>query len=98
MTEAHPARPILVVGVAVLVGACGGGEGESSREAGPWSLEASLAEAGAGDPFCDDVTARVAEFMAQYEGQLPPSPDYGGAAVVGTVREAPQLLRVQSGE
>ena len=90
MTEAHPARPILVVGVAVLVGACGGGEGESSREAGPWSLEASLAEAGAGDPFCDDVTARVAEFMAQYEGQLPPSPDYGGAAVVGSFSDIPE--------
>jgi ABC-type transport system substrate-binding protein len=46
-----------------------------------------LADAGSGIPFCDDVTARVAEFMSQYEGQAPPSDRYWGTAVVGSVGE-----------
>jgi peptide/nickel transport system substrate-binding protein len=48
-----------------------------------------LAEAGSGIPFCEEVTARVAEFMSQYEGQMPPSAQYGGAAVVGSIGEIP---------
>jgi len=52
-------------------------------------LEASLAEAGAGIPFCENATARVAEFMSQFEGQMPPSARYGGAAVVGSIGEIP---------
>ena len=84
MGETRSTRPILVAGAVVVMGACGGGDGGASREAGPWSLEASLAEAGAGIPFCENATAGVAEFMAQFEGQLPPSPDHGGTAVVGS--------------
>ncbi|HIF06326.1 MAG TPA: hypothetical protein EYQ64_05060 [Gemmatimonadetes bacterium] len=90
MRKARSTRPILAFGVAVLMGACGGGDGEASGEAGPWSLEASLATAGAGDPFCEGVTARVSEFMTQFEGQLPPSPEYGGAAVVGSFSDIPE--------
>jgi len=52
-------------------------------------LEASLAEAGAGIPFCENATARVAEFMSQFEGQMPPSARHGGAAVVGSIGEIP---------
>ncbi len=43
-------RLILVAGLAVTIGACGGDGG--SREAGPWMLEASLYEAGAGIQLC----------------------------------------------
>ena len=82
-------RTILAIGAAVVLGACGGGEDSASREAGPWRLEASLSEAGAGDPFCEDVTARVSTFMSQYEGQMPPSTRYGGTAVVGNIGEIP---------
>ena len=45
MREARLARLILVAGLTAMMGACGG-EGGASREAGPWMLEASLAEAG----------------------------------------------------
>ncbi len=90
MRDARLARSILAAGMgAVIVGACGGGEGGASREAGPWMLEASLAEAGAGIPFCENATARVAEFMSQFEGQMPPSARHGGAAVVGSIGEIP---------
>ena len=90
MRDARLARSILAVGVvAVAAGACGGGEGGASREAGPWMLEASLSEAGAGIPFCEDVTARVSAFMSQFEGQMPPSEFYGGAVVVGSIGEIP---------
>ena len=90
MRDARLARSILAAGMgAVIVGACGGGDGGASREAGPWMLEASLAEAGAGIPFCENATARVAEFMSQFEGQMPPSARYGGAAVVGSIGEIP---------
>ena len=71
MRQARLTRSILAAGLAVVMGACGGGEGGASREAGPWVLDASLAEAGAGVPFCENVTARVAEFMSQFEGQMP---------------------------
>ncbi len=90
MRDARLARSILAAGMgAVIVGACGGGEGGASREARPWMLEASLAEAGAGIPFCENATARVAEFMSQFEGQMPPSARHGGAAVVGSIGEIP---------
>ena len=48
-----------------------------------------MAQAGAGIPFCEEVTARVAEFMSQYEGQMPPSERHGGTAVVGSIGEIP---------
>ena len=89
MRGAWLTRSILAAGAAAVVGACGGGEGGASREAGPWMLEASLSEAGAGIPFCEDVTARVSAFMSQFEGQMPPSERYGGAAVVGSIGEIP---------
>ncbi len=73
MREARSTTSVLAVGAVVLMGACGGGEGGASREAGPWMLEASLSEAGAGIPFCEEVTARVSAFMSQFEGQRPPS-------------------------
>ena len=69
----------------MLTGACGGGEGVAR----PWSLEASLARAGTGIAFCGQVTARVAEFMSRYEGQMPPSDRHGGTAVVGSIGEIP---------
>ena len=89
MRDARLARSILAVGAAVVAGACGDGEGGASREAGPWMLEASLSEAGAGIPFCEDVAARVSAYMSQFEGQMPPSELYGGAAVVGGIGEIP---------
>ena len=89
MTDIPLTRSILVAGAAVVLGACGGGEGGASREARPWMLEASLAEAGAGIPFCENVTARVSEFMSRFEGQMPPSTRYGGTAVVGSIGEIP---------
>ena len=89
MRGAWLTRSILAAGAAAVVGACGGGEGGASREAGPWMLEASLSEAGAGVPFCEDVTARVSAFMSQFEGQMPPSELYGGGVVVGNIGEIP---------
>ena len=89
MRDARLARSILAVGAAVVMGACGGGEGGASREARPWMLEASLSEAGSGIPFCADVTARVSAFMSQFEGQMPPSERHGGAVVVGSIGEIP---------
>ena len=83
MRDARLPSSILGVGPAVLMGACGGDDGGARS----WSLEASLAQAGAGIPFCEEVTARVAEFMSQYEGQLAPSERYGGSAVVGAISE-----------
>ena len=85
MRDAALTKSLRWVGAAVLMGACGGAE----DVARPWSLEASLAQAGAGIPFCEEVTARVAEFMSQYEGQMPPSDRHGGAAVVGSIGEIP---------
>ena len=89
MTDTRLTRSILAAGAAVLVGACGGGEGGASREARPWMLEASLSAAGAGIPFCEDATANVSAFMSQFEGQMPPSERYGGTAVVGGIGEIP---------
>ena len=89
MTDTRLTRSILAAGAAVVLGACGGGEGGASREARPWMLEASLAEAGAGIPFCENVTARVSAFMSRFEGQMPPSARYGGTAVVGNIGEIP---------
>ena len=88
MREARLARLILVAGLTAMMGACGG-EGGASREAGPWMLEASLAEAGSGIPFCEEVTARVSAFMSQFEGQMPPSERHGGTVVVASIGEIP---------
>ena len=49
----------------------------------PWNLEPAVVEAGAGIPFCEDATARVAAFMSRFEGQAPPSERYGGTVTVG---------------
>ena len=89
MRDARLTRSMLAALAGVVMGACGGGEGGAFREAGPWRLEASLADAGAGIAFCEDVTARVSAFMSQFEGQIPPSARYGGAAVVGGIGEIP---------
>ena len=89
MTDIRLTRSILAVGAAVVVGACGSGEGGPSREAGPWVLGVSLSEAGAGIPFCEDVTARISAFMSQFEGQMPPSERHGGVAVLGGIGEIP---------
>ena len=89
MRDTRLKRSILAIGVVVIVGACGGGEDGASRAAGPWMLEASLSEAGAGIPFCEEVTENVSAFMSQFEGQMPPSERYGGAAVVGGIGEIP---------
>ena len=67
---------------AMVVGGCADG----TPSAG-WRLDATLADAGSGIPFCDEVTANVADFMSQYEGQAPPSDRYGGTAVVGNANE-----------
>jgi len=87
MRDARLTGSVLAAVVGVVMGACGDGQGGAFREAGPWRLDASLSEAGAGDPFCEDVTARVTEFMSQFEGQMPPSARHGGTAVVGTIGE-----------
>ena len=89
MRDARLTRSVLAAVAGVVMGACGGGEGGASPEAGPWMLEASLSEAGAGIPFCEGVTAHVSEFMSQFEGQIPPSERYGGAVVVGAIGEIP---------
>ena len=62
---------------------CDGPRRLCRRNAAGW-LDSTLADAGSGIPFCDDVTARVAEFMSQYEGQAPPSDRCGGTAAVGS--------------
>jgi peptide/nickel transport system substrate-binding protein len=64
-------------------------QGSSRAESGAWSLDPSLGEAGVGIPFCDDVTARVTEFMGGYEGRRPPTERYGGTVVVGAAGELP---------
>ena len=89
MRDTRMTRSILAAGLVVVTGACGGGEGGAFREAGPWMLAASLAEAGAGVPFCEDVTARVSAFMSQFEGQMPPSERHGGAVVVASIGDIP---------
>ena len=89
MRDARLTRSVLAAVAGVVLGACGGGESGGSREAGPWRLEASLAEAGEGIPFCEGITARVSEFMSQFDGQMPPSELHGGAAVIGSIGEIP---------
>jgi peptide/nickel transport system substrate-binding protein len=86
MRHSRLTRSILATMTALILGACGGDEVAPS---GPWELEASLAVAGAGIPFCETVTARVSDFMSQFEGQMPPSDRYGGSAVVGSFGEIP---------
>ena len=89
MRDARLTRSILAAVTAAVIGACGSGERGASGDPVPWRLEASLAVAGAGIAFCDDVTADVSEFMSQFEGQMPPSERYGGAVVVGSIGEIP---------
>ena len=89
MRDAALKTSVLAMGVVVVVGACGGGENGASRAAGPWMLEASLSEAGAGIAFCEEVTGNVSAFMSQFEGQMPPSERYGGTAIVGSIGEIP---------
>jgi len=52
----------------------GGRRGEIVR----WSLDPGVADIGDGIPFCDAAMARVAEYMGQFEGQVPPDDRYGG--------------------
>ena len=67
---------------AVVAGGCADGV-----QSDGWRLDSTLADAGSGIPFCEEVTARVADFMSQYEGQAPPSERHGGTAVVGAIGE-----------
>ena len=76
-------RTILVLAV-VGPSACGDGGGTGS-----WSLDPRVVQAGAGVPFCEEVTARVSEFMSGFEGQAPPSEQHGGVVVVGLPGELP---------
>jgi peptide/nickel transport system substrate-binding protein len=71
-----------------VVGAVGCRDsGSSVADPASWSLEPAVAEAGAGIPFCEESTARVAAFMSGFEGQAPPSERYGGTVVVGVPGE-----------
>jgi len=76
-------RAILVLAVLGAV-ACRD-PGVRGNETAPWSLDPAVLEAGAGIPFCEEAMARVAEFMSGFEGQMPPSEQYGGTAVVGVI-------------
>ena len=71
-----------------VVGACAD-PGVPGAEVRPWGLDPSVREAGAGIPFCDEVTARVTSFMSNYDGQMPPTERYGGTVVVGAAGELP---------
>ena len=55
----------------------------SDAEPRSWSLDLRGLEAGADIPFCEEAMARVAAFMSRFEGQVPPSEQYGGTVVVG---------------
>ena len=80
-------RWALLITAAALSGACAGGEGGTPAEALPWSLDRGVAEIGDGIPFCDAAMARVAEFMGQFEGEVPPDDRFGGTAVVAVIGE-----------
>ena len=74
--------------ILTVLGAGGCGERDVSvAEPASWSLESAVLEAGAGIPFCEEATARVAAFMSRFEGQAPPSEQYGGTVVVGAPGE-----------
>jgi peptide/nickel transport system substrate-binding protein len=75
--------------VTFAMAACGGSDANDPIGAQAWSLDASASTAGTGVAFCEQAMAGVAEFMAQYEGQMPPSDAYGGTAVVATIGEIP---------
>ena len=85
MRKARWVSTILMLAV-LAAGAC---RDESLRDTvlRSWSLDPSVVEAGAGIPFCEEATARVAEFMSRFEGQTPPSERYGGTVVVGAPGE-----------
>ncbi len=76
----RPRWTVLVAAVA-LSGACGGGDGGPSGETVPWSLDPVVTDIGDGIPFCEAAMARVAAYMGQFEGQVPPDDRYGGTAV-----------------
>ncbi len=78
--------PAVLALVAMGPSACRDG-GPPGAESLPWSLHPSVVEAGAGIPFCEESTARVAEFMGRFEGQAPPSERYGGTVQVGVPGE-----------
>ncbi|RMH11615.1 MAG: hypothetical protein D6701_14810 [Gemmatimonadetes bacterium] len=72
--------------VAAVVVACGD-EGGAPMGAVPWRLDRTLLEQGRGIPFCEKVTADVEAFLSRWDGTEPPSDDYGGTVVVGTIGE-----------
>jgi peptide/nickel transport system substrate-binding protein len=86
MAQVGPAVSTILVITVVGAGGCLDG-GSSVAEPAPWSLDPSLAESGAGIPFCEESTARVAAFMSRFEGQTPPSGRHGGTVVVGVPGE-----------
>ncbi len=79
-----------VLAVALVVsGACGGGEAGPSGEVVPWSLDGGVVDIGDGIPFCEAAMARVAEYMGQFEGQVPADERYGGTAAVAAIGPIP---------
>jgi peptide/nickel transport system substrate-binding protein len=78
---------VLLATVATV--ACGGDDSSAPVGAQPWSLDPTATTAGAGVAFCDQAMADVATYMSQFEGQMPPSDEYGGTAVVATIGEIP---------
>jgi peptide/nickel transport system substrate-binding protein len=76
-----------VMAFSLAVGACGGDGGGGPVPAGPWSLDRTMLEAGRGNEFCERAMTDVAEFLSQYEGEMPPSDRYGGIATVGSIGE-----------
>ena len=82
------ARWIPTVLILTVLGAGGCRDrGLSVGEPVAWSLEPAVAEAGTDIPFCEEATARVADFMSRFEGQAAPSDRYGGTVVVGAPGE-----------
>ncbi len=77
----------VVVAVMALSVGCGGGDGGPGGEAVPWSLDPGVVDLGDGIPFCEAAMARVAQYMGQFEGQVPPDERYGGTVVVAAIGE-----------
>jgi ABC-type transport system substrate-binding protein len=89
MRRPRRAWTTLTLGI-LATGGCGE-RGVPDSGPRPWSLEASVLEAGEGLPFCEETMARVDAFMSRFEGQVPPSDQYGGSATAGTPNEMPGL-------
>ena len=76
----------IVAGGLGAFAACGGDLAETPRTL-PWALNPTVASAGEGIPFCEKAIAGVVDFMSRFDGEMPPSDDYAGTAVVGGIGE-----------